>query len=223
MKKRLSHYEGPDKDSHNSSVPPSQESIQAKAVRRTRSLRKKSDRKNGGQPGHPGSTLPTSVAPDIIEEHKFHYCEHCGASLEESPSVCTGISQVVDIPLPRPQVKEHRSFDVTCSCGHINKCPLPKDCSKRISYGKTIQSLIAFLAHVQCVSFERICEILKEIFSLHISQGTIRNILTKIGNKSKPVCERIRKRIINSTVVGADENCMSMASLIGLGYSKLID
>ena len=51
-------------------------------------------------------------------------------------SVCTGVSQVVDIPLPRPQVKEHRSFDVTCSCGHINKCPLPKECSKRICIGK---------------------------------------------------------------------------------------
>ncbi len=92
-----------------------------------------------------------------------------------------------------------------CSCGHINKCPLPQECSKRISYGKTIQSLVAFLSHVQCVSFERICEILTEIFSLHISQGTVRNILAKVGNKSKSVCENIRKRITESAVVGADE------------------
>lgn len=205
LKKRLSKYEEPDKDSHNSSIPPSQESIQAKVVRRTQSLRKKSERKNGGQPGHPGSTLEASTTPDVIEEHKSHYCEHCGTSLEGASFVCTGVSQVVDIPLPRPQVTEHRSFDTICSCGHMNKCRLPQECSKRISYGKTVQSLVAFLSHVQCVSFERICEILTEIFSLHISQGTVRNILAKVGNKSKSVCENIRKRITESAVVGADE------------------
>ncbi|MGL5317629.1 MAG: DUF6444 domain-containing protein, partial [Bacteroidales bacterium] len=205
LKTRLDKYEKPDKNSLNSSTPPSQESISAKAVRRTESLRKKSGRKNGGQPGHPGSTLETSAFPDFIEEHKSHYCGHCGRSLAEYPSVCTGVSQVVDIPLPTPQVKEHRSFDVTCSCGHINKSSLPKECSKGISYGKTVQSIIAFLSHVQCVSFERICEILKEIFSLSISQGTVRNILTKIGNRSKSICEEIRKRITESELVGADE------------------
>jgi len=142
LKKRLSKHETPDKDSHNSSIPPSQESIQAKNVRRTQSLRQKTGRKTGGQVGHPGSTLETSICPNIIENHIPDYCQHCGISLEGAESVCTGISQVVDIPLPRPQVKEHRSFNVTCSCGHINRCPLPKECSKRISYGKTIQSLV---------------------------------------------------------------------------------
>lgn len=205
LKKCLSNYEVPDKDSHNSSVPPSQESIPSQAVRRTQSLRKKSDRKTGGQSGHPGSTLETIASSDFIEEYKPHYCECCGISLEEAPCVCTRVSQVVDIPLPRPQVKEHRSFNLTCSCGHINKSSLPRECSKRISYGKTIQSLVAFLSHVQCVSFERICEILKEIFSLSISEGTVRNMLTKIGNKSKSVCEEIRRRITKSAVVGADE------------------
>lgn len=218
LKQRLSNYEEPDKDSHNSSIPPSQESIPAKAVRRTQSLRKKSERKNGGQFGHPGSTLETSASPDFIEEHKSHYCECFGISLKEAQSVCTGVSQVVDIPLPRPQVKEHRSFDITCSCDHINKSSLPKECSKRISYGKTIQSLVAFLSHVQCVSFERICEILKEIFSLSISQGTVRNMLTKIGNKSKAVCEEIRRRITESTVVGADETGQYVNSVLNWAW-----
>lgn len=205
LKKRLSKYEAPDKDSHNSSIPPSQESISAKAIRRTRSLRKQSDRKSGGQPGHLGSTLETSTCVDFIEEHKSHYCECCGTSLENAQSVCTGASQVIDIPLPHPQVKEHRSFALTCSCGHVNKCSLPKECSKRISYGKNIQSIVAFLSHVQCVSFERICEIFKELFSLSLSQGTVRNILAKIGDKSKIACEEIRRRISESSVVGADE------------------
>lgn len=92
LKKYLSKYEEPDKDSHKSSIPPSQESLSAKVIRRTQSLRKKSDRKNGGQFGHPGSTLETSTSPDFIEEHKSHYCECCGSSLTGAESVCTGTS-----------------------------------------------------------------------------------------------------------------------------------
>ena len=107
---------------------------------------------------------------------------------------------------------------MTCSCGHINKCSLPKECSKRISYGKTIQSLVSFLSHVQCVSFERICEILKEIFSLSISQGTVRNMLTKIGTKSISVCDEIRRRIAKSTVVGADETGLYVNSALNWAW-----
>lgn len=63
LKKRLSKYEEPDKDSHNSCIPPSQESIPAKAVRRTHSLRKKSERKTGGQLGRVSSlTFPNYPA-----------------------------------------------------------------------------------------------------------------------------------------------------------------
>lgn len=43
-------------------------------------------------------------------------------------------------------------------------------------------------------------------YSLYlVSEGTVRNILTKIGNKSKSVCEEIRRRVNESTVAGAEE------------------
>ncbi|MDR1882108.1 MAG: hypothetical protein LBR26_04920 [Prevotella sp.] len=48
LKEGLSRYEKPDKDSHNSSIPPYRESITAKAVHRTNSLREKSSLKSGG-------------------------------------------------------------------------------------------------------------------------------------------------------------------------------
>jgi len=57
LRAQLSHYKSPEKDSHNSSMPPSKESPKAQEIRRTRSLRKPTGRPSGGQPGHAGTTL----------------------------------------------------------------------------------------------------------------------------------------------------------------------
>ena len=52
LRKRLSKYEQPPKDRNNSSIPPSKENIKTEIIRRTNSLRKKSDKPVGGQIGH---------------------------------------------------------------------------------------------------------------------------------------------------------------------------
>lgn len=60
------------RDSHNSSLPPSLDLPGAKAAnarRRTRSLRQKSGKRAGGQPGHKGSTLHEVAYPDRLRVH----------------------------------------------------------------------------------------------------------------------------------------------------------
>ena len=57
---RLAKYENPDKNSNNSSTPPSKEHIKDEIFRRTRNLRKPSGKKPGGQKGHDGHKLGSS-------------------------------------------------------------------------------------------------------------------------------------------------------------------
>src|SRR5712691_5016476 len=59
------------KDSHNSHLPPSSDRF----VRKPKSLRKKSEKQSGGQPGHPGSSLQWSSTPDEINEQRVERCE----------------------------------------------------------------------------------------------------------------------------------------------------
>src|SRR5918992_3162171 len=59
------------KDSHNSSRPPSTDPPWAK---RTKSLRRPSGRRPGGQAGHHGETLRLSERPDRVVEHRPREC-----------------------------------------------------------------------------------------------------------------------------------------------------
>ena len=66
-------------NSSNSSKPPSSDISRPK---RNQSLRRKSGRKSGGQPGHKGTTLLMSDKPDIVEELIPNYCNDCGNDIE---------------------------------------------------------------------------------------------------------------------------------------------
>jgi len=205
LKKRLSKYEEPPKDSHNSSVPPSQDPIGKKALRRTKSLREKSGKASGGQPGHEGHCLETSAEPDVTVQHSPSFCQCCGMPLDQVEPELLEKSQVIDIPPVKPVVTEHQSYGKRCKCGHLNICTLPKECRGRVSYGKMVNTVVAYLGHVQCISFKRICETLKELFNLSVSEGTVQNILKRLGEKSQSVYDEIRNRIEQAGVVGADE------------------
>jgi transposase/uncharacterized coiled-coil protein SlyX len=209
---RLSEYEKPTKDSHNSSVPPTQEPISSRALRRTVSLRKKSGLKSGGQPGHTGFTLPPAPVADHIVEHAPQYCRQCGSPLPDELSESLGTRQVIDLPEIKPIVTEHRIYGKQCSCGCYNKGTFPDQAKAPVCYGPNIRAMIVYLHTVQCIPYERLCEVLRECFHVALSQGTVDNILASMRQASDEMYEQIRLRVTQSSVVGADETGANVGS-----------
>ncbi len=72
------------KDSNNSSLPPSSD-----IHRKTKSLRQKSGKKSGGQPGHKGNTLAFNSNPVIID-HIESTCPSCGKDYIDEPIMNIG-------------------------------------------------------------------------------------------------------------------------------------
>jgi len=200
---KLSQYEKPTKDSHNSSIPPTKEPVSA--LRRTASLRKKSNLKSGGQPGHPGYTLEQTPFPDHTIDHVPQFCQRCGRSLTDVLSECIGTRQVKDLPEIKPVVTEHRIYGKQCSCGCINKEIFPAEARSPMCYGHNIRALISYFNAVQCIPYERLNEVFEDCFHVGLSQGTVGNILKSMKRKSDGIYSEIGSRVTGSSVVGADE------------------
>lgn len=122
LRKRLSKYEDPQppKNSGNSSVPPSKESMGDEIKRRTSSLREKSGRKSGGQPGHEGNTRKMSEQPDETENIQPNYCRECGRELSDIDGVEEYHEECVGVRIT-PVVKRLRFLKKTCTCGCCNR------------------------------------------------------------------------------------------------------
>ena len=76
------------KDSHNSGMPPSTDVT--RAGRAPKSLRGRSGKRPGGQPGHPGRTLVLRAAPDVVHDHAPGACHACGAAFA-ADAPCTPV------------------------------------------------------------------------------------------------------------------------------------
>ena len=113
-----------DKDSHNSHLPPSSDRF----VRQPKSLRKKSGKKAGGQPGHEGTTLHWQACPDEVIVHAVTRCACCEQDLQAMPALQVERRQVVDVPAPRLWVAEHQAEQKQCpACQHITLACFPAE------------------------------------------------------------------------------------------------
>ena len=208
LRTQLAKYESPDKNSGNSSTPPSKENMKDEAVRRTKTLRKPTGRKPGGQEGHEGSTLKMTQAPDETEDIAANYCTKCGASLEDCERILDYVTQVVSIPDLKPVVKEIRHYITVCKqCGERIQSHAPrKRGSNAVVYDATVKSLVVYLSVVMFLPYGRIDNFFRGVFGLEISQGSFVNWVNEARKNAAPAIEKIKECIMKSAVVGFDES-----------------
>ncbi len=123
------------------SRPPSSDGLKKPHVgKRTQSLRGKSGRKSGDQPGHKGETLRQTSTPDHVINHYPEICNRCGADLMAGMAERSVARQVVDLPLPPPpEVTGHRAHPCRCSrCDAVTRAPFPEGVTGPVQYGPRI-------------------------------------------------------------------------------------
>lgn len=192
------------KTSANSSVPPSKNPI---GIPHTQSQRKPSGRKTGGQKGHEGSTrLQSENVTGTERWYPAAVCPVCGKALDMDTATVCARRQVVDIPMViMATVMDHLQMQVKCSCGHCCKGQFPENVNAPVSFGPNIMALTSYLSTYQNVPFKRLTHLFETIFGLHISEGSVSNMLNTMKKISKKPYEMIRRKVADGEVAGADE------------------
>jgi len=191
------------KNSRNSSFPPSRDLFRSKNT----SLREKSGRKTGGQPGHKGETLQQTEQPDKIVNHYCgELCSNCGRIHNADAQTLQSKRQVVDIPQIQSKVIEHRVFQVVCPCGQVSTSQYPPGVTAPVQYGNNLTAFVAYLSTRQYIPFGRIPELIKSVTNIAMSEGTISNMLNRTAYCLLPVYDGIKSDIEKASSIGSDES-----------------
>jgi transposase len=191
------------KDSHNSSRPPSSDPPWAK---RTRSLRRPSGRRPGGQAGHHGETLRMSAHPCRIVEHRPRQCRNCHAALFKSQIVRHLRQQVWEVVPAKLKVTEHRLALLRCSqCGQTTRGEFPNSVRSGVQYGPGVKARVLYLQQYQLLPYARTSEAMRDLFGCQLSAGTVSNIVRECSDALVETELKIKRQLRRSSVIHADE------------------
>lgn len=194
-----------DKDSSNSSKPPSGDPPWKK---KARSLREASGRKPGGQPGHRGTTLRKAEKPDHVRHHSAKTCAHCARRLDRAREVGeVETRQVFDLPEHiRLETTEHVGHSLKCPfCRHVTPPPFPEEAKGPLQYGPRIKAKAVCLAEHQHVAVKRVAEILMDFFNAPVSPGSVISFIREGAGRAAPAMEIVERAIAASRSAHFDE------------------
>ena len=154
------------RNSSNSSRPPSSDGpgVGRRKLGRT-------GRARGGQKGHRGHER-TLLPADRVVDHRPEACQRCEHPLtgdDPAPRVW----QVIEIPVLKPDVTEHRAHSLTCeNCGAITTETLPVEVEQH-GFGARASGIVAYLTGRCRLSKRQVSEILGDVFGVPMSTGAV--------------------------------------------------
>jgi transposase len=196
--------------SRNSSKPPSSEGLGKPAPK---SLRGRSGRKPGGQPGREGRTLRQVAVPDEVVVHEPGGCAGCGNTLAaEGPPARVIRRQVFDIPTITVRVVEHRLVTRRCDgCGTLTAAAGPAGVTAPVQYGPHAAAIAVYLCLGQHLPVARTAGLLAELFGTPMATGTVAAWTARASAGLEPFTAAARTALSAAPLVHLDETGLRVA------------
>ena len=195
------------KNSKNSSKPPSSDGLKKPAVNKNKSLRESSRKKQGAQEGHDGVHLSVISEPDHIEDHMHSDCTGCPHRAKCFSKACIKETRHEVDAVVTVDVTAHNLIEVR-ECllhGGVKTGSFPENIKATVQYGKNLQAMVVAFNTVGAVSINRTHEILSSVFNIPLATGTIKNMVTRCAESLKDTYERIRLKMIMLGLIHCDE------------------
>jgi len=191
------------RNSRNSSQPPSSDGPETRPKSTDRS---KESRSQGGQPGHQGRTRKL-VPPEQVKRSydlKAEHCRQCGHQLEGTDPKPYR-HQVTDIPPVVAEVTEYRLHTLTCSaCGSQTRAELPAGVPDS-TFGPRLQGMVSLLSGRYHLSKRDVTEVMSDFFQAEVSLGSVPALEQRTSEAISEPVQEARTYIKQQPVVHMDE------------------
>ena len=187
------------KNSGNSGKPPSSDGFNRPTPK---SLRKRSRKKSGGQPGHIGYSLKAVEKPEYVKVHRVEHCSQCHISLKRVKADRFEKRQVFDVPRVHVEVTEHQAEIKGCPhCGMENRAEFPAGVTQPVQYGDEIKVQMVYFNQYQMLPLERTAEVFETLYGQTISEGTILGASQEVSMQVADANEIIRQHLSEKEAV----------------------
>ena len=202
-------------NSTNSSKPPSSDGYKKKS--KTKSLREKTGKKPGAQPGHDGSGFSLPPEPDEVVEclpTACHACPQADVCRMQTPKIVEKRS-VVDVQLVTIRTDYYQvERECPLACRTLRGTfPVPVTSSKQ--YGPGIVGLAVALTTDGAVSIDRTQKLMHSLTGLSISTGAIAGMVDRFAARleSTGIVEDICDALMQKPFVNCDETSVQVDNL----------
>ncbi len=190
-----------EKNSGNSSKPPSSDIVKPKKVLRKVSRKK---RRRGGQHGHKKFSRKPFEPEQIDEIIEYELKDKETTGLKQLDEWF--VVQQIELPEKMYKVIEHRArkyFDPTTGKTHI--APMPDEIRKGGLLGADTTASIAFMKGRCHMSYTTIREFFRELMKLDISRSMLCKATQKVSKSLGPSYDQLAQRLPKESQVNVDE------------------
>jgi transposase len=185
----------PPKTPVNSSTPPSQG---RKASSATAAKPKSKPHKGAHRALHPN--------PTHKREMTANHCQHCGTDVSAQRQWACEAYDHIEIPPIEPVITRITLHGGVCPCcAKTFKAAPPSDMRPGSPFGENLRALVIYLRFTQGISFERLAQLLSDLFGLDISEGALVNMLEAAREAFSAQMGRVREKLLSGTALCSDE------------------
>ena len=192
------------KNSSNSSKPPSTDEKPSEKKANEYNGREKSGKKRGGQTGHPGKTLSRKEAEELITSGK---AEHEVIEVNKTSGTEKYVSKYeYDIKI-KTVVREYRYY-----CDANGQYHIPADHRTEVRYGTNLKAMAVALYNIGVMSTERIRMMLNAMSGdvLHLSDGAVYDFISRFSEKIQSDIDAIETDLRNQKVNQTDATVITV-------------
>lgn len=188
------------KTSRNSSLPP------AKGFKPNLEGSKPDQSQRTASMGRAGGGRELSASPDQVVVAQVNRCPHCGSEVERASQQLKAVYERIELPQVRPQVTRVERYGGQCRCCQQSyEAPVPVGLAPGSPFGQSIASVVTYLRYHHAVSYQRLSQLMGDLYGVSLSEGAIANLLQRVQTQLAAPVARIVERLRSARLVCSDE------------------